>query len=72
MELAKPLALRTGDKIGIVAPSMHSISDEAVQNGVATLREMGFSVETGPTVHSKYRNTIAVAEDRGGGPKWSR
>jgi muramoyltetrapeptide carboxypeptidase len=64
MELVKPLALRTGDKIGIVAPSMHSINDEAVQNGVTTLREMGFSVEMGPTVHSKYRNTTAVADDR--------
>jgi len=72
MELAKPLALRTGDKIGIVAPSMHSISDEAVQNGIATLQELGFRVEMGPTVHSKYRNSTAVVEDRGGGPKWSR
>lgn len=64
MELVKPFALRTGDKIGIVAPSMHSINDEAVQNGIKTLREMGFNVEMGPTVHSKYRNTTALAEDR--------
>jgi muramoyltetrapeptide carboxypeptidase len=64
MELVKPLALRTGDKIGIVAPSMHSINDEAVQDGIATLQELGFSVTVGPNVHSKYRNTTAVAEDR--------
>ncbi len=64
MELVKPLALQTGDKIGIVAPSMHSINDDAVRNGVATLREMGFRVEMGPTVHSKYRNTTALAENR--------
>ena len=64
MELVKPLALRTGDKIGIVAPSMHSINDEAVQNGVKTLQELGFSVEMRSTVHSRYRNITAVAEDR--------
>jgi muramoyltetrapeptide carboxypeptidase LdcA involved in peptidoglycan recycling len=27
MQLVKPLALHTGDKIGIVAPSMHSNAD---------------------------------------------
>jgi len=64
MELVKPFALHTGDKIGIVAPSMHIISEEAVTNGVATLQELGFRVEMGPTVHSKYRNTTAVAEGR--------
>jgi muramoyltetrapeptide carboxypeptidase len=64
MELVKPLALRTGDKIGIVAPSMHSIDDEAVQNGVTTLQELGFRLEMGPTVHSKYRNNTALADDR--------
>jgi muramoyltetrapeptide carboxypeptidase len=64
MELVKPLALRTGDKIGIVAPSMHIIDEQAVANGIATLQQLGFRVEIGPTVHSKYRNTTAVAEDR--------
>ena len=66
MELVKPFALQTGDKIGIVAPSMHSINDEAVQNGIATLQELGFRVEIGPTVHSRYRNNTAVPEDRSG------
>ncbi len=64
MELVKPFALQTGDKIGIVAPSMHSIDDKAVQNGVTTLQELGFRVEMGPTVHSKYRNSTAVPEIR--------
>jgi muramoyltetrapeptide carboxypeptidase len=64
MELIKPLALQTGDKIGIVAPSMHIIDEQAVANGIATLQQLGFRVEMGPTVHSKYRNTTAVAEDR--------
>ncbi len=64
MELVKPFALQTGDKIGIVAPSMHNINDEAVQNGIATLQELGFRVEIGPTVHAKYRNTTAVPEVR--------
>ena len=64
MELVRPLALQTGDKIGIVAPSMHIVSEEAVANGIATLRELGFRVEMGPTVRSRYRNTTAVPEDR--------
>jgi len=64
MELVKPFALQTGDKIGIVAPSMHIIDEEAVKNGISTLRELGFNVEVGPTVYSKYRNTTAVPGDR--------
>ena len=64
MELVKPFALRTGDKIGIVAPAMHVIDEEAVANGIATLQELGFRVEIGPNVRSKYRNTTAAAEDR--------
>lgn len=64
MELVKPYALQSGDKIGIVAPSMHVINEQAAENGIATLQELGFRVEIGSTVHSKYRNSSAVAEDR--------
>jgi len=64
MELVKPYALHTGDKIGIVAPSMHIVDEQAVENGIATLQELGFRVELGPTVKSKYRNSTAVPEDR--------
>jgi len=64
MELVKPYALQLGDRIGIVAPSMHIIDENAVENGIATLEELGFAVELGPTVRSKYRNTTAVPEDR--------
>ncbi|OGN98400.1 MAG: hypothetical protein A2Y89_04415 [Chloroflexi bacterium RBG_13_51_18] len=64
MELVKPFALQTGDKIGIVAPSMHIINEEAVANGIATLQELGFRVELGPTVRSRYRNSSALPEDR--------
>jgi muramoyltetrapeptide carboxypeptidase len=66
MELIKPFALQTGDKIGIVAPSMHIVDEEAVENGIAALQELGFRVELGPTVRSKYRNNTAVPEDRAG------
>jgi muramoyltetrapeptide carboxypeptidase LdcA involved in peptidoglycan recycling len=31
MELVKPYALHTGDKIGIVAPSMHIVDEQAVK-----------------------------------------
>ncbi len=64
MELVKPFALQTGDKIGIVAPSMHIINEEAVENGIATLQELGFKVEVGPTVYLKYQNTTAIPEVR--------
>jgi len=64
MEFIKPLALQTGDKIGIVAPSMHIIDEQAVANGITTLQGLGFRVEMGPTVHSRYRNTTALPEDR--------
>jgi muramoyltetrapeptide carboxypeptidase len=64
MELVKPYALQTGDRIGIVAPSMHIVDEQAVENGIATLQELGFGVELGPTVRSKYRNSTAVPEDR--------
>ncbi len=64
MELVKPFALQTGDKIGIVAPSLYIIDEEAVNNGIVTLQELGFRVEVGPTVYSKYRNTTAVPEER--------
>jgi muramoyltetrapeptide carboxypeptidase len=43
---------------------MHIISEEAVASGVAMLGELGFRVEFGPNVHSRYRNTTALAEDR--------
>jgi muramoyltetrapeptide carboxypeptidase len=64
MEPVKPYALHPGDKIGIVAPSMHIINEVAVENGIAALKELGFRVELGPTVRSKYRNSSAVPEDR--------
>ena len=64
MSIARPTALRKGDKIGITAPSMHIIDEEAVLRGIETLEELGFRVEVGATVRSKYRNTTAVAEER--------
>ena len=64
MELVKPFTLQTGDKIGIVAPSMYIFDEEAVNNGIDTLQKLGFRVEVGPTVYSKYRNTTAIPEDR--------
>jgi len=64
MSLARPTALRKGDKIGITASSMHIIDEEAVLRGIETLEESGFRVEVGATVRSKYRNTTATAEER--------
>jgi len=43
---------------------MHIIDEQAVAEGIATLQGLGFRVELGPTVRSKFRNSSAVAEDR--------
>jgi len=64
MELVKPYALQTGDRIGIVAPSMHIVDEQAVENGISTLQELGFRVELGSTTRLKYRNSTAVPDDR--------
>ena len=44
MEPLKPLPLRKGDKIGVVAPS-GSVNDEKLRAGVEALTRAGFSVE---------------------------
>ena len=64
MNIVKPFALLKGDKIGIVAPSMHITDERAVKNGIETLQRLGFKVEIGATVYSKYRNTTATPADR--------
>ncbi len=64
MDLVKPFALEQGDRIGIVAPSMHITDQEAVENGIDALKRLGFKVEIGPTVYSRYRNTTATPAER--------
>jgi muramoyltetrapeptide carboxypeptidase len=64
VSIAKPKALRRGDKIAITAPSMHIVDEEAVRRGVNTLQSLGFRVQMGSTVHSRYRNTTAPPEER--------
>ena len=66
MEIVKPFALKPGDKIGIVAPSMHITDERAVENGISALQGLGFRVELGPTVRSNYRNSTAPPQDRAG------
>lgn len=44
MELLKPLPLKKGEKIGVIAPA-GSVSDERLQAGVEALRRAGFGVE---------------------------
>jgi len=64
MDIVKPFALEQGDRIGIVAPSMHITDEKAVKNGIVALQGLGFRVELGPTVYSKYRNTTATPAER--------
>lgn len=64
MSISRPKVLRRGDKIAITAPSMHIVDEEAVRRGVDRLQGLGFSVQMGATVRSKYRNTTAPPEER--------
>jgi muramoyltetrapeptide carboxypeptidase len=66
MEIIKPFALEQGNRIGIVAPSMYITDEKAVENGIETLQGLGFKVEIGPTVYSRYKNTTATPEKRAG------
>jgi muramoyltetrapeptide carboxypeptidase len=64
MKIVKPRALKYGDKIGIVAPSMHVIDEDAVQRGIKKLEDLKFVVECGDKVFQKYRNTTAFPKER--------
>lgn len=64
MDIIKPVRLQSGDIVGITAPSMHIIDKEAVSRGISALQTLGFKVEIGATVASKYRNTTAPPEER--------
>ena len=64
VELIKPRKLSRGDTIGIVAPSMHIDDSDAVENGIAKLKELGFNLEIGPNLYKKFENTTAPAQER--------
>ena len=64
MNLTKPERLKQGDTIGIVAPSMYIHNEQAVDRGLSFLKELGFQVDIGPNVYSKYENTTAPAAKR--------
>jgi hypothetical protein len=60
MDMVKPFALKQGDKIGIVVPSMPITDEKAVKNGIETLQALGFGFERGFTwnywLHGYYEN----------------
>jgi muramoyltetrapeptide carboxypeptidase len=64
MTIIRPKALKEGDKIGIVAPSMHVIDEDAVQQGIKKIKDLNFDVEYGENVFQKYRNTTATPKER--------
>lgn len=49
MEPVKPLPLRKGDKIGVIAPA-GSVHDEPLEKGVGILRRAGFGIELAPGI----------------------
>ena len=52
--LVRPPALRPGDCIGLAAPAS-PFREEALQEGVDVLQEMGFRVRYGPRIFERYR-----------------
>lgn len=64
MDFVLPRALKRADTIGIVAPSMHIVDEHSVTRGISFIEEMGFRVELGRTVRSRYGNTTGPAEMR--------
>ena len=54
MPLVRPPALRTGDCIGLAAPAS-PFREEALEEGVDVLQEMGFRVRYEPRIFERYR-----------------
>ena len=52
MAVHKPLALRPGGKIGVVAPA-GCVDEEALETGAAALRRKGFEVEFAPSTRAR-------------------
>ena len=52
MAVHKPLPLRTGGRIGVVAPA-GCVNDELLLTGVQALQQEGFQVELAPAVHDR-------------------
>lgn len=63
MELLKPLPLKKGEKIGVVAPA-GSVSDERLRAGVEALRCAGFNVELAQGILDRKGYLAGEAEDR--------
>lgn len=61
--LIKPLALKPGDTIAIVAPASN-LKAEYLQRGVAELEQLGFRVKYAPDILDKARYTAGSDERR--------
>lgn len=62
-DILKPLPLRRGDTIGIVAPASN-VKREELEAGVATLREFGYQVVLGDSVYEQDLYFAGSAGDR--------
>jgi len=64
MELIKPSAINFGDTIGIVAPSMFIFDETSYQRGVECIKNIGFKVKEGNSLHLKTGYTAGSDQQR--------
>jgi len=65
LEPVKPLPLREGDKIGVIAPA-GSVDSERLREGVEVLRRAGFGVELAPGILDRKGYLAGEQEKRAG------
>lgn len=58
------MALKSGDKVGIVSPSSFLPNHECIELGIDYLESLGFEVVIGKHVYSKYRYTAGTPQEQ--------
>ena len=66
MDLVKPVKLKKGDRIRIVAPAsnMEALAKPVVKTGVENLEKLGFDVEIHKDVYRSHKGTAGKPEER--------
>ena len=59
-----PFALRTGDTIGVIAPSSPQRDDERLRTGIRKLKELGYAVREGTNLWKRYGYLAGTDQER--------
>lgn len=62
--LIKPVRLKTGDTVGLIAPASAAFEQATIREGVETLQSLGFKVKTGKHIKAKYGYLAGTDEQR--------